>query len=123
MAYTTIGSAEALAAAEKSKALAAAKEKVRTSGKVALMRNKGAADAKAGKYQPPPSVPTPDFDTMNYQAGWLSTGAALPAGVVRIGDGGRPVQGAETAPQASKTPLVVGGLAAAAAVAFLVLRR
>lgn len=125
MAYTTVGSTAALTAAEqdKAKAMAAAKEKARTNVKVAVMRSKGAGDAKAGKYLPPPSVPAPDFDTMNYQAGWTSTGAALPAGVVRIGDGGRPVQSSETGAGASKTPLIVGGLAAAAAVAFLVLRR
>jgi hypothetical protein len=127
MAYTTLGDQAALEAAknelDKKKAIAAAKEKARVSVQIIALRNKGAANAKAGKYLPPPSVPAPDFDTMNYQAGWLSTGVALPAGVVHIGEGGRPVQGEETAAGASKTPLIVGGLAAAAAVAFFVLRR
>ena len=74
-------------------ALAAARDKAKQAAvaKINAQRNKGIADAKAGTYAPPPAVPVPDFDTMNYQAGWISTGKPLPPGVVHIGSGGVPV--------------------------------
>ena len=94
-----------MAAAEKAKVIAAAKAagKKAIEAKVLAMRNKGAADAKAGKYAPPPPAPAPDFDTMNYQAGWKSTGTPLPT----------------EAGGSSKTPLIIGGALAAAAFIFL----
>jgi hypothetical protein len=100
-----------LAAAEKAKVIAAAKAagKKAIEAKVLAMRNKGAADAKAGKYAPPPPAPAPDFDTMNYREGWKSTGIPLPT---ESAGGGA----------ASKTPLLVGGAVAAVA-ALILLRR
>lgn len=83
-------------AKSRAQAIADAKERAKAAGtkKILDQRQKGAADATAGKYDPPPALPAsaPDFDTMNYQAGWLSTGKALPAGVVHIGAGGKPVE-------------------------------
>ena len=100
-----------MAAAEKAKAIAAAKVagKKAIEAKVLAMRNKGAADAKAGKYAPPPPAPAPDFDTMNYREGWKSTGIPLPT---------ESAGGA-----ASKTPLIIGGAVVAAVAAFIFFRR
>jgi hypothetical protein len=76
----------------KAEAIEAAKKKARAQmeDKIARMRQKGIADAMAGRYDPPAPIPAPDYDTMNYQAGWMSTGAALPPGVALVGAGGVP---------------------------------
>ena len=123
MAYSMIGDAAALDKSKRSKAIASARVAAQAAiaAKILPMQSRGAADAKAGKYTPPTPVPAPDFDTQNYQAGWLSTGVALPPGVVRIGDGGRLVE--EESPAGSKTPLIIAAAVAVAAVSFLVLRR
>ena len=81
------------------------------------MREKGASDAKAGTYKPPPASPPPDFDTANYQAGWLSTGKSLPANVARVSYSDENKQGGGK----DSTPLIVGGVVLAA-VAFFALR-
>ena len=123
MAYSMIGDAVALKKAGRSKAIVSARVAAQAAikAKILPLQSRGAADAKAGKYAPPPTAPAPDFDTMNYQAGWLATGAALPSGVVRIGAGGRLVE--EESPAGSKTPLIIAAAVAVAAVSFLVLRR
>jgi peptidoglycan hydrolase-like protein with peptidoglycan-binding domain len=115
--------AEAIAAAK-----AAAKAKI--AAQVLDMRQKGINDAETRKYAPPAPTAPPDFNTMNYQAGWLSTGVALPPGVVRIGDGGRPVATAAGGDAAGggagagdNKMLIAGGVLAAAAVAAVVLMR
>lgn len=105
------------------------KAKAASTSKVNAMRQKGITDAKAGKYAAPAPTAPPDFDTMNYQAGWLSTGAALPPGVVHIGAGGVPVTdaggggaGGGGAGGLDSKLLIAGGIAAAA-VLFVVMRR
>lgn len=60
--------------------------KVRAKGaaeeKAVALRQRGAADAKAGNYNPPSKPSTgPDYDLPLYQAGWTSTGKPLPSGV------------------------------------------
>jgi peptidoglycan hydrolase-like protein with peptidoglycan-binding domain len=87
----------------KAEAIAKAKEaaKAKTAAKISTMNQRGVADAKAGKYAAPVPTAPPDFDTMNYQAGWLSTGAALPPGVVRIVAGGVAATDAAGAPGSS----------------------
>lgn len=115
--------AEAITAAK-----AAAKAKI--AAQVLDMRQKGINDAETRKYAPPAPTAPPDFNTMNYQAGWLSTGAALPSGVVRIGDGGRPADaaggtaaGGGGGAGVDNKMLIAGGVLAAAAVAAVVLMR
>lgn len=115
----------------KAEAIAKAKEaaKAKIAAKVSDMRQKGIADAKVGKYAAPTPIAPPDFDTMNYQAGWLSTGTALPPGVVHIGAGGKPVTdaaggGEDAAGGGDNKMLITGGILAAAAVAAVfILRR
>lgn len=107
--------AEAIAAA-----VAAAKAKI--AAQVLDMRQKGIADAKAGRYAAPAPTPPPDFNTMNYQAGWMSTGAALPPGVVLVGAGGVPV-GKASGSTAQNKMLLVGGVVGAAVLLLLVLKR
>ena len=105
MAYSMIGDAARDESKRKAIAIARVEAQAAIKAKILPLQSRGAADAKAGKYAPPPTAPAPDFDTMNYQAGWLATGAALPSGVVRIGAGGRLVE--EESPEGSKTPLII----------------
>jgi hypothetical protein len=119
MAYTHLGDQATLAATEKAKALAAAK--AASPAKILAMRSKGAADAKAGNYAPPPPAPKPDFDTMNYQAGWKSTGIPLPSGVVEVK--APSAAGGSDDEAGSKTPLIIGGAVVAAVAAFIFFRR
>jgi hypothetical protein len=128
------------AALTKAEAVEKAKEAARAQieAKISDMRQRGIADAKVGKYAAPAPTAPPDFDTMNYQAGWLSTGAALPPGVVPVGEGGIPEEsgggagaggagGASGAGGAggagSKFPVVPVAIGAAALAALLLLKR
>jgi hypothetical protein len=112
----------------KAEAIAKAKKAARAQieAKVSDMRQRGIADAKVGKYAAPAPTAPPDFDTMNYQAGWLSTGAALPPGVVPVGAGGIP-----RSPAGASGPfgsgdqnkmLIVGGVVCAVALLFILKR-
>jgi hypothetical protein len=138
MAYVSLGSSaldltKRTPAAPRTKAEAIAAAKAAAKAKIAAqvldMRQKGINDAETRKYAPPAPTAPPDFNTMNYQAGWLSTGAALPSGVVRIGDGGRPVDAAGGGAAGGggagvdNKMLIAGGVLAAAAVAAVVLMR
>jgi peptidoglycan hydrolase-like protein with peptidoglycan-binding domain len=131
----------------KAEAIAQAKEKAKAAAaaKVNAMRQRGIADAKAGKYAPPappaPSPdgkPVPDYDTMNYQSGWISTGKPLPPGVILIGAGGVAVTSAEAVDSGASPPvsppapagdtgkntmIAVGILGAAAVAAVFMLKK
>lgn len=52
--------------------------------KISDLINKGIADAAINSYQPPPTQSGINYDIMNYQNGWLSTGKELPEGVQRV---------------------------------------
>lgn len=115
----------------KAEAVAKAKEeaKAKSAAQISDMRQRGIADAKVGKYAAPAPTAPPDFDTMNYQAGWLSTGAALPPGVVPVGAGGIPRSQAEASgpsgPSGSgdqNKMLIVGGVVCAVALLFILKR-
>jgi hypothetical protein len=95
-------------------------------------RNKGAADARAGTYNPPLPQPAPDFDTANYQAGWktvkpLPTGAADAVAAAAAGGGAPDAPGGAPdapggAPPAGGLP-IIPILAVAGVAAFLLLRK
>jgi len=102
----------------RAEAIAKAKEaaKAKTVVQINAMRQKGIDDAKAGRYAAPAPTPPPDFNTMNYQAGWMSTGAALPPGVALV------AKSASGSTDRNKM-LIVGGVAGAAVLLLLVLKR
>lgn len=107
------------------------KAKAAAAAKVNVMRQKGIADAQAGKYAPPVPTDPPDYDTMNYQGGWISTGKPLPPGVILIGAGGVAVTSASDAGQPPAPPgddnqkamIAVGILGAAAVAAVFILKK
>lgn len=106
---------------------AKAKAKAAMLEKIMAQRNRAIADAQRGTYSPPPAKPAPDYDTANYQAGWKSTGKALPSGVVDAVAAGAAAAAAGagapgTPPPASSFPLIPV-LAVAGIAAFLFLRK
>lgn len=69
--------------------------KVRAKGaaeeRAVALRQRGAADANAGTYNPPPPPASgPDFDLRLYQSGWTSTGKPLPTGIAPASAGPAP---------------------------------
>ena len=76
----TLEAAKASKAKAKVIADAKAAAKAQIEAKVKALKDRGAADARTGSYNPPAPAPPPDFDTANYQAGW-QTVKPLPSGV------------------------------------------
>jgi hypothetical protein len=107
------------AADARREAIAEAKAKAKAAiiEKIMAQRNRGIADANAGTYSPPPAKPAPDYDTINYQVGWKSTGKPLPSGAA-----GAAAEGPSAPPPASSFPLIPV-LAAVGVAAFLFLRK
>lgn len=84
--------------------------KVRAKGaaeeKAVALRQRGAADANAGAYNPPPKASAgPDYELALYQAGWTSTGKPLPSGVAPAS-----VVAVPTAPTAPARSGTAGGI-------------
>jgi hypothetical protein len=83
------------------------------------LKDRGAADARAGKYNPPAPTPPPDFDTATYQAGW-QTVKSLPPGVSPSVSPSVPVKiNAQGEPVAAGFPVVPVALAAGLALLLL----
>jgi hypothetical protein len=115
-------------ATTKAEAIAKAREaaKAKLANRIALMRQKAIADAMAGRYDPPAPVPAPDYDTMNYQAGWLSTGKALPSGAGGAsagGSAGPSSTGGGGDDKKSSFPVVPVAIGAAVLAAILLMRK
>jgi len=108
----------AKAAKAKAKVIADAKAaaKAQIEAKVKALKDRGAADARTGSYNPPAPAPPPDFDTANYQAGW-QTVKPLPSGVP-------PQNVAPASTGAPSTfPIVPVAIAAAGLAAILLMRK
>ena len=76
-------------ARSKEQAIAAAKQQAeensrRLKSDAMDFKAKGVSDAERNVYDPPPIEQAFNFNIMNYQTGWLSTGRQLPQGIERI---------------------------------------
>lgn len=112
---TTSDSPEPETVTARDRAIAAAKSAARSQAeaKIKALRDRGARDARTGSYNPPTPVPPPDFDTINYQAGWQTVKPLPPVVPGKINAQGEPVT----------TGFPVVPVALAAGVALLLLSR